>query len=140
MDLEGRTVLPGLADSHPAAPKGSSELFFGKAISCHIMILMLLDTYGQWLKFWILVHLTHLTFILGLSDVSASHAPGHLHVFALGKATTSVNLEGCTSMSELQNRARQHLETGTGVGGHLEGLGWDQDLLGRTPSRLEMEI
>ena len=140
VDLEGRTVLPGLADSHPAAPKGSSELFFGKAISCHIMSLMLLDTYGQWLKFWILVHLTHLTFILGLSDVSASHAPGHLHVFALGKATTSVNLEGCTSMSELQNRARQHLETGTGVGGHLEGLGWDQDLLGRTPSRLEMEI
>jgi hypothetical protein len=140
VDLEGRTVLPGLADSHPAAPKGSSELFFGKAISCHIMILMLLDTYGQWLKFWILVHLTHLTFILGLSDVSASHAPGHLHVFALGKATTSVNLDGCTSMSELQNRARQHLETGTGVGGHLEGLGWDQDLLGRTPSRLEMEI
>lgn len=67
-------------------------------------------------------------------------ADSHLHVFALGKATTSVNLDGCTSMSELQNRARQHLETGTGVGGHLEGLGWDQDLLGRTPSRSDLDL
>lgn len=64
---------------------------------------------------------------------------GHLHVFALGKATTSVNLEGCNSIDELQSRTRQHLEETAATGGShfLEGLGWDQDLLGRTPTRLE---
>ena len=78
LDLEGRTVLPGLADSH-------------------------------------------------------------LHIYALGKATLSVNLEGCKSIEELQSRAQKHEEgQATGSAGsnrYLEGHGWDQDLLGRYPTR-----
>eukprot|EP00438_Fugacium_kawagutii_P014820 Skav234794 [mRNA] locus=scaffold69:152448:159177:+ [translate_table: standard] len=69
-------------------------------------------------------------------------ADSHLHVFALGKATTSVNLEGCNSIDELQSRTRQHLEETAATGGShfLEGLGWDQDLLGRTPTRCDLDV
>lgn len=49
-----------------------------------------------------------------------------------------MNLEGCSSIEELQRRAREHLENGGNHGHFLEGLGWDQDLLGTTPSRLDV--
>ena len=49
-----------------------------------------------------------------------------------------MNLEGCSSIEELQRRAREHLENAGNHGHFLEGLGWDQDLLGTTPSRLDV--
>jgi len=66
-------------------------------------------------------------------------ADSHLHIFSLGKATTSLNLEGCSSIEELQRRAREHLENAGNHGHFLEGLGWDQDLLGTTPSRWDLD-
>jgi len=77
LDLEGRTVLPGLADSH-------------------------------------------------------------LHVFALGKADAAVNLGDCKSIAELQKRTREHLEEDP-PSKLLEGMGWDQDLLGRIPNKDDLD-
>ena len=72
-------------------------------------------------------------------------ADSHLHVYALGKASTQVDLEGCRSIEELQRRVSEHPQTAPYLEGaahvrHLEGgrgHGWDQELLGRLPSRWE---
>ncbi|CAE7199437.1 ytcJ, partial [Symbiodinium necroappetens] len=77
LDLEGRTVLPGLADSH-------------------------------------------------------------LHVFALGKADAAVSLGDCKSIADLQKRTREHLEEDPPLK-LLEGMGWDQDLLGRIPNKGDLD-
>jgi len=64
----------------------------------------------------------------------------HVHVYALGKQQQAVDLEGCTSISELQERARCHLKAHSStVGAYLEGTHWDQELLGREPTREDLD-
>lgn len=59
-------------------------------------------------------------------------ADSHLHVFALGKASTQVDLEGCRSIEELQRRLREHPETAPYLegAGRVRQLGWPRSWLG----------
>lgn len=66
----------------------------------------------------------------------------HIHVYAVAKQRRSVNLQGCTSIEQLQDRFRSHLRDR----GHLtdpmpfiEGSHWDQDLLGALPTRYDID-
>ena len=59
-------------------------------------------------------------------------------VFALGKADAAVNLGDCKSIGELQDRTRKHLLQEPPLK-LLEGMGWDQDLLGRTPNKHDLD-
>ena len=56
----------------------------------------------------------------------------------MGKADAAVNLGDCKSIDELKDRTREHLlqEPSLKV---LEGMGWDQDLLGRIPTRHDLD-
>lgn len=57
----------------------------------------------------------------------------HIHVYGVGTQLSSVDLEGCASITELQDRTRQHLQL-HGHATYLQGSGWDQALMGRIPT------
>jgi len=66
----------------------------------------------------------------------------HIHVFFLAKQSHAVNLEGCASIEELQERLRRHI-AGEGPSiktlAFVEGSHWDQELLGRLPTRFDLD-
>ncbi|CAJ1435437.1 unnamed protein product [Effrenium voratum] len=66
-------------------------------------------------------------------------ADSHIHVYALGKKLLeSVDLSECKSIQEMQERARQFLRERPNLK-YLEGLGWDQEAMGRLPTRHDLD-
>lgn len=67
----------------------------------------------------------------------------HSHPFALGAGKRALDLRGCSSIKELQDRLRQHSRSPHGHGRQsaIIGRGWDQDLFEekRYPSRLDLD-
>ncbi|CAK0813376.1 unnamed protein product, partial [Prorocentrum cordatum] len=66
----------------------------------------------------------------------------HVHVFSLGKEGRVVDLSGCTSMEQLQERVRQGASDprfARALGPYLRCGHWDQDELGRMPTRADLD-
>jgi len=78
---------------------------------------------------------------LGGALVLPGLADSHVHIYALGKQRRSVDLTGCRSIEELQARLRKSVEQSGAMDATtlLEGTGWDQNLLGRDPTRADLD-
>jgi len=62
----------------------------------------------------------------------------HLHVTLLGRQLRSVDLRGCQSIEELQQRVRNFAAERPGAA-WIVGHGWEQHLLGRLPTRHDLD-
>ena len=61
----------------------------------------------------------------------------HMHLDGVGFSEISIDLRGCRSVEELKERFRRGLEK---FGGRwVYGRGWDQELLGRWPTRWDLD-
>jgi len=77
----------------------------------------------------------------------------HIHVALYGQSFYSVNCQGCASISELQQRLKHFLQEHPGTGkyvnrvvrcfslwvGRVYGVGWEQDKLGRYPTKHDLD-
>eukprot|EP00927_Polykrikos_kofoidii_P043071 TRINITY_DN37128_c0_g1_i1.p1 TRINITY_DN37128_c0_g1~~TRINITY_DN37128_c0_g1_i1.p1 ORF type:complete len:622 (-),score=89.51 TRINITY_DN37128_c0_g1_i1:71-1861(-) len=63
----------------------------------------------------------------------------HCHVFAQGKMQRSLSLEGTASIEELQEKLRTHRVQNPSLE-VIEGIQFDQELLGRFPTRLDLDV
>ncbi len=64
----------------------------------------------------------------------------HLHLSSTGRSTRIIELRDCRSIRELVDRIRRAYQQGLGVvGGWVYARGWDQERLGATPSRRDLD-
>ena len=64
----------------------------------------------------------------------------HIHVTHLGRQLHSVDLRGCRSIEDLQQRVRRFAaDRPAGLATWVVGHGWDQYLLGRYPTRHDVD-
>lgn len=64
----------------------------------------------------------------------------HIHIGAIGRSRQAIDLEGCVSIAEMQERTRNHLSTQGDSSEMIEGNHWDQDLLGRLPTKEDLDV
>jgi predicted amidohydrolase YtcJ len=68
----------------------------------------------------------------------------HIHVQGLGESVGYLDLFGCESLGDFKERLRSHLqasksESGASSSSWIIGFGWEQDKLGRYPSRQDLD-
>jgi predicted amidohydrolase YtcJ len=77
------------------------------------------------------VDLGHRFVLPGLHDA-------HIHVYELGRLASTVDLQGASSIADLQRRLRDFCLLNPSAE-FIEGNGWDQDLLGRLPTASDID-